>query len=176
MLHGLMLASLAQDLARELRPVDEIRVRYRLESDELNDLLENDGFANMVREAHAAWHSDDGAETRVRAKAAAVVEDRLLLLHDHLGESAPATFNELFKTAMRLAGFETPVKGGTNSPSGDPTAQSLPRFTITINLGAERAPVTIDGTATAVATPTALSAIESSITDPADDAGINFEK
>lgn len=129
---------LALELASGLTPPEDVFARHGIGRAEAVQLLKNDIFKKMIRQAKADWDSHENAEERIRLKARLALEE---LLPDHFSmaishSTPPPARNEATKILKSLAGMDR--KDGFEGTGG--TGE---RFTVTINLG-ER-PMTIDG-------------------------------
>lgn len=131
---------LAVELAVQISPVEEILRRHDLTADELRAKMKDPTFRNMVREARRTWNSDLSVKDRIKLKTQVLVEDSLLGLYTmfHDVNVAPPARLDAFKQMARVAAVDTPEKAG---PGGGE------RVSISINLGADRQPLTIQASA-----------------------------
>lgn len=106
--------ALAFDMASKLISTQDILKKYGLTGGELATIISSAGFKQYFREAKLAWDADPQA--RVRAKAAAAVEDGLLPVHTilHDIDANPTARLEAFKQLTSLAGLgPKKEEGGT---------------------------------------------------------------
>src|SRR5262245_23848082 len=105
---------LAFDLAAGLKNVTEVMECYGLTGLELKNLLENDAFAAMVREARARFLSDMSTPERVQVKAQLAVEDCIKPIYDivHGGVYPAAAKIDATKLLASIAGLNSKPGGG----------------------------------------------------------------
>lgn len=98
-------ANLAAELAAQLRPAKEVIARYGLSAAEFAKLASTPAFKQMLREAQQTWASDLNAQERIRAKAAVITEEGLLVLHQiiHNTELPAPNRMDAIKHASTLA-------------------------------------------------------------------------
>jgi hypothetical protein len=133
----LLTNSLAFDMASQLISTKDILAKYELTQAQLKTILKSDEFKAYFKEAKLAWESDP--EARVRAKAAAAVEDGLLPVHTilHDQQMSPQARLEAFKQLTGLAnlGPKKDIGGGAGSVA------------ITINVPSRNEPIEINAQA-----------------------------
>lgn len=132
-------ASLAAELAVGLLPVPDILRRFKLTRDQLKLMLKDHQFKQMIVQFKREWHDAANAKERIRLKAALMVEENLLMLDQ--------IFNDLeLNPQARLDAFKQMVTLADVAPKAD-AAQTGPKFNLTLNLGNDSKPVTIDAEA-----------------------------
>lgn len=130
-LTGPMLARLARELAMDIRATLEILKDYQLNKVQYDFLREhNEFFKAALTASTIEWNSAMSTQDRIRAQAAAALEDKLPDLAIRMGnksEGLPGVV-EAAKLFAKIAGVGERDMGAV--ASGE-------RFTITINLGAD---------------------------------------
>lgn len=122
-------ASLAAELATKLLPVPEVMARHGLDAAEMQRLLADPQFKNMISEFRRDWEAPMSARERVRLKSALAVEDGLVTLY--------AIFKDIDLTpTARIDAFKQLVGLAEMGPKKD-GAESGPAFNLTLNLGGE---------------------------------------
>ncbi|TXH19342.1 MAG: hypothetical protein E6R03_00615 [Hyphomicrobiaceae bacterium] len=133
----MQLVKLAREIAMDILPLETILKNHAISNDRWEELQRNGKFKFLLESECEAWNTALNTHERVKLKAAAMIEEWLPelnnRLHDH-DEALPAKI-EGAKMLTRVAGMGLPgqVEGGTPE-----------RFTVTINLGPQVAPVTIE--------------------------------
>lgn len=131
-LDDVVISRVAREIARDIYPPKEIRVRYKLTEEEFDRVVTSSFFQIRLKEELDLWNASDAKSiaTRIGTKAATMVEECLVevyaLVHDRTQPMA-AKISAL-QWASRLAGIgENPsVRGGADA--GDRV-----RFNIIIN-------------------------------------------
>jgi hypothetical protein len=123
------ISRLAREIARDIKPINEILEVFRLSADEFDKISETKFFQVRLAEEIQLWNASDplSVAKRIETKAATMVEDCLLevyaLIHD---PNQPMQAKvEALKWAARMAGM------GENSAKAD----SSGGVKITINVG-----------------------------------------
>lgn len=129
---------LAVEVAVKIRPIAEILNTYSISRSDLVRKLKDPMFRDMVRQAKTIWNSDLSIKERIRLKSQVLVEDSLLAVFSivHNNENAVPAKLDAFKQLARVAEVDSPERGKGDSGS---------RFTVSINLGNQTAPVIIEG-------------------------------
>ena len=134
-----MRASLAAEIAVGLLPLPDILKRFDMTSSQLKMLLKEPSFKAMIKQFKQEWYEAANSKERIRLKAAIMVEENLLELH--------RIFNDIeLNPAARLDAFKQMTTLADVQPKKDAT-DSGPKFNLTLNLGNESKPVTIDAVA-----------------------------
>lgn len=116
-----MISRVAREIARDIYPPKEIRVRYKLTEEEFDRVVTSSFFQIRLKEELDLWNASDAKSiaTRIGTKAATMIEECLVevyaLIHDRTQPMA-AKISAL-QWASRLAGIgENPsVKGASDS-------------------------------------------------------------
>ena len=105
----------------------------------MQQLLQEQGFRNMVKQFKSEWLAASNSKERIRLKAAVMAEHNLLVLHDIVNdmELNPNARLEAYKQITALADVQ---------PKKD-VAEGGPRFNLTLNFGDGKQPMTIDAEA-----------------------------
>lgn len=122
-------ARLAYELAAKLRPAKDVFDQFGVSPAEAKALMANPQFQALYKEARAIWNSTDGTKSRIRAKAAMLVEDSLIEMYRmvHSVDTAPPAKIDAFKQIVAVADMAPKKEGGVEGPA----------FSITLNLGGE---------------------------------------
>jgi hypothetical protein len=120
-------SQLAAELVAKLQPADEILNRYGLTTQDFSRLAATPAFKQMLKEAKITWESDMNAQERIRAKAAVIAEESLVVLHQiiHNSELPAPNRMDAIKHASTLADA-LPRKEGEGGGSN--------KFTVNIDL------------------------------------------
>lgn len=128
---------LIADLVANVRFQKDVLQQYGLTQEDLARKMLNPGFAAHFRATHAAWNSDMNAQERIRLKAAFLLEDTLPELHKIVkGAQTPVN--------AKLAAVEQLTKISTVANMPKQAEGGGEKHSITINIGAGRAPITIE--------------------------------
>lgn len=132
----LVMRALATDLVRDIDEADDILKRYGLSAGEYAELAQSRQFRSMLAEADKEWSKASNTKERVRLKSAYIIEQALPKLFDELfKDSNPLSSRaDLFGRIARIAEL------GNSTPTAVTGAEA---FSITINLGADKPPITI---------------------------------
>lgn len=133
----LQLVKLAREIAMDIHPLDTILKQYSISRDTWEILKENGKFKLLLESECEAWNTATNTSERVKLKAAAMLEEWLPELNNRLhdkDEALPAKI-EGAKMLTRVAGMGLPGQVEGASPE---------KFTVTINLGPQVPPVTIE--------------------------------
>src|SRR5215467_15903401 len=102
------ISMLAREVARDIRPLDQILKLFNLSAQDFEYLIEVPFFQTRLREETLLWNATDAPSIaeRIKAKAGTLVEDCLLevyaLIHD---PNQPMSAKvEALKWAARMAG------------------------------------------------------------------------
>ena len=126
------LVKLAREIAIDHFPLATILERHQISSSEWEALKRNPRFSELLESESRAWQSATNTEERTKLKAAAMIEEWLPEAHTRM-HSTTDTLNakvELAKLIARIAGMGTP-DSGAGAGVGE-------RFSVTINLGADK--------------------------------------
>lgn len=127
-----MISRVAREIARDIYPPQEIRVRYKLTEEEFDRITTSSFFQIRLKEEVELWNATDpmAIARRIGTKSATMVEECLVevyaLIHDRTQPMAPKI--AALQWASRLAGF-------TDNPSVKNSADQQDRikFNIIIN-------------------------------------------
>jgi hypothetical protein len=144
------LMAIAREIAMDLNPLETILKAHGVEPSWFEIHQNTPRFQAMLAEQIRLWEAADNVEARVKMKFLTATEmampQMFASLHD-TKEPLSARV-ELFKTFQKGAGIlDKPADGGAD------------RVSITINLGSERPPVTIEAKVTPSVTQDALEEI-----------------
>lgn len=132
------LSSLAREIAKDLRPLDEILAVHGVTEEQFEDIRIDPRFDRLLQSLIAEWSAAENTAQRVAVKSAALVEEALPVLYRDIVDSRIplAQRVEGLKLASRLGklGENDGVKEGAGSG-----------FSIKIILGEDRA-LTVDAT------------------------------
>jgi hypothetical protein len=131
-LDDVMISRVAREIARDIYPPKEVRLRYKLTEDEFDKVTMSSFFQIRLKEELDLWNASDpkSIAMRIGTKAATMVEECLVevyaLVHDRTQPMAPKI--AALQWASRLAGIgENPsVRGGVGE-------SDRVRFNIIIN-------------------------------------------
>lgn len=131
------------ELAANLRPPTEIFSDFGYTAEDSQVLMASPGFGDRLREVASMWNSEENRDTRIRAKAAMVVEDGIPTLAAVLYDASMAIGSRLdaFKQLSKIAGAEVAQADNTGTGGG---------FRITMNFGFQDSPQVIEGRTTPV--------------------------
>lgn len=125
------ITALARDLAMDLLTVDVILKKHGLSNAQYEFLCEyNDYFKSTIAQQAKEWQSIGSTQDRLRAQAAAALEEQFPTLASRMGKQS-----EKFADAVEAAKLFAKVAGVDGTPSGHGAAGE--RFTINIDLGAD---------------------------------------
>ena len=121
----------------DIHPLQTILQQYSISADAWEKLHQNSRFQSLLASEIETWQSALNTHERVKAKAAAMLEEWLPELNNRLhdGDEALPAKIEGGKLITKLAGLD--CKAEVIGGSGE-------RFSITINLGADAAPIKIE--------------------------------
>jgi len=128
-------ARLIADLVSNIRPPAEVLTQYGLTAQDFAAKAKNPQWAAAFRETKRVWASDMNMQTRIRLKAAFLLEDSLLPLFRIIkAENMPVS--------ARLEAIDqlTKISTITNVPKDVGTGE---KHSITINIGAGMPPTVI---------------------------------
>lgn len=130
-----MQATLAAEIGVGLLPLPDILKRFELTKDQLKLMLKDPQFRNMVRQFKREWNEASNSKERIRLKAALMVEDNLLALHQMFNniDMNPGARLDAFKHMVNLADVTPRQEEATG-----------PKFQLTLNMGEQTKPVTIE--------------------------------
>lgn len=134
-----VLVKLAREIAMDIQPFETILKLYSIDAETWARLRENPRFQAVLASEVETWQSALNIHERVKAKAAAMFEEWLPELNNRLHdqeEALPAKV-EAGKLLAKIADME-PARGLPGVGGGGE------RFTVTINLGADVAPIKIE--------------------------------
>jgi hypothetical protein len=134
---GGMLPQIANEIAMDILPIEDIKKLYGYTDDAWGVLMRNPTFDAMLQDAIVTWQSAGNVEKRIRFKALASVEMSLLRFHTDMNnpEITLASRTEALKTIIKLAGMDKPEPVSGSVGSG---------WSLTINVGgASKEPITI---------------------------------
>jgi len=104
-----MISRLAREIARDIKPIDEILKEYKLTAEQFDVLADNGFFQTRLSEETQLWNASDSVAIgkRIETKTATMVEDCLLevyrLIHD---QNQPMQAKvDMLKWVARLAGM-----------------------------------------------------------------------
>jgi len=133
-LNDVLISRLAREIARDMRPLNQILESYRLDAEGFDQVADDRFFQTRLAEETALWNAPDALSIsqRIKTKAATIVEDCLLealvLIHD---KNQPMSAKvEMLKWAARMAGLgeNAHVQGSAEDR----------QVKITINIGDKR--------------------------------------
>lgn len=128
-------ARLIWDLVSNLRePKDTLKI-YGLEIGDLAVKAQNPLFSSAYREAERVWKSDMNIQTRIRLKAAFLLEDNLLTLHNIIRQDGIGV-NAKLEALEQL----TKISTVANVPKEN---AAMEKHNITINIGGGAPPIKI---------------------------------
>ncbi|MDE2106276.1 MAG: hypothetical protein KGL39_54150 [Patescibacteria group bacterium] len=133
----LQLVKLAREIAMDIHPLDTILKQYSISAETWEILQQNSRFQSLLASEVETWHSAMNTSERVKAKAAAMLEEWLPELNNRLHDpdmALPAKI-EGGKLITKLAGMDGRV---------DLVGAAGERFSVVINLGADAAPIRIE--------------------------------
>jgi hypothetical protein len=146
-LDDLTMMRLADELARDMYPTDDVLRRFALDPLVFNQIVRvNPTFIKHYSEYHAKWHSTANSGERVKLKSKALVEEWLVELNRQFHDmSLPLSAKvEAMKLLSKIAGLDVDTSRGNITPGE--------RVQVTINLSAAGAqPVLIDKLAPVIA-------------------------
>jgi hypothetical protein len=121
----------------EIYPLQTILKQYSVSPDDWVKLQSNSRFQAVLASEIETWHGALNTHERVKAKAAAMLEEWLPELNNRLHDSEEALPAKIEggKMLTKLAGMDGRADVGTSVGE---------RFTVTINLGADVAPIMIE--------------------------------
>lgn len=125
-------ASLARELAQDIRPVDSILPDYGFTGQNDSQWLElyrSADFQRLLAEAIREWNNADSTAKRLVAKAQAALEIQIVELHSiAMNDRVPYERRlEAIKITKDMAGLSGPARIGLGEQGGG--------FSITINVG-----------------------------------------
>jgi hypothetical protein len=128
-------ARLIWDLVSQIRPAKDVLESYGVTPAQFASKANNPIWASAFREAQRVWKSDMNIQTRVRLKAAFLLEDSLLPLFRVI-QNADMPVN------ARLAAIKqmTEISTVANVPKESATSE---KHNITINIGGDRPPIKV---------------------------------
>jgi hypothetical protein len=129
-LNSYRLASLAQQVAVNLRPLSAIIADYGISEEDYKQILTWPFYKTALEAAILDWNSPMSAEKRMRLEAAMIVENNMPHVAARMTDS-----NETL-TAVVEAGKWFIKIAGIGEPNKNPTAGE--KFSITINLGEDK--------------------------------------
>jgi hypothetical protein len=145
------LMAIARELAMDLNPLDLILNAHGINPEAFENHRNTPRFQAMLAEQIRLWEAADNVEARVKMKFLTSTEMAIPQMYASLHDTRePLSARvELFKTFQKGAGLL------------DRAAENMAdKVTITINLGAERQPVTIEAQVTQPVTRDALEVID----------------
>lgn len=128
-------ARLIWDLVSNIRTPTKVLESYGLTLTDFKLKAQNAMFASAYREAERVWKSDMNIQTRIRLKAAFLLEDSLLTLFNIIRQ-------EGIGVNAKLEAIEQLTKISTVANVPKENAQTE-KHNITINIGDSKAPVSI---------------------------------
>lgn len=134
-----LLVKLAREIAMDINPIQTILKQYSIDPETWAKLQSNARFQSVLASEVEVWQSALNTHERVKAKAAAMIEEWLPELNNRLHdqeEALPAKI-EAGKMLTKIAGMDN-TRGDVAGAGGGE------RFTVTINLGADTKPITIE--------------------------------
>ncbi len=125
------MTALARDLAMDLYTVDVILNKHRLNNAQFEFLRENNEYfkSTLVQQANE-WQGVKSTQDRLRAQAAAALEEQLPTLASRMGKQS-----EKLADTVEAAKLFAKIAGVDAVPAGAHTTGE--RFTINIDLGAD---------------------------------------
>ncbi len=140
------MAALARDIAMNIYPIETILQNHRLTNAQYDFLSEhNEFFKNSVAQQANEWQGVKNTQDRLRAQAAAALEEQLPVIASRMGQKSEklADAVEAAKLFAKIAAVDTDTGGARRGGEG---------FTISIDLGADtRITVGYEGAPTAPA-------------------------
>ena len=137
------LRPLARDIARNLVPWSSVITKHGLSSEEFNTLLDSRVFIDVLNHERAIWESPESTPERIKLKGQHAVEEGMLdmagLVSDP--ETNPTIRVKAFAELIRLAGTDNVAAGRASRDD----RENKERFSISIHVGGESAPVCISG-------------------------------
>jgi hypothetical protein len=135
-LGDLLLVKLAREIAMDIHPLETILKQYSISGEGWERLQKNPRFIALLGSEVEAWNTALNTAERVKLKAASMMEEFLPELNNRLhdGQEALPAKIEGAKLVAKMAGIGE--KASFEGGSGE-------KFTVTINLGAGAAPITI---------------------------------
>lgn len=133
----LLLVKLAREIAMDIYPLETILKQYSITPEKWDELQLNGKFKILLESECAAWSTALNTHERVKLKAAAMMEEWLPELNNRMhdpDENLPAKI-EAGKMLSKIAGMGLPGQVEGSTPE---------RFTVTINLGPQVAPISIE--------------------------------
>jgi len=145
------LVILAREIAKDMHPLETILEVNKIGVDQWETIQNNPRFQRLLESEIADWNSASNASERVRLKSIHFVEEVLPEFYARANDprESLAAKTEVLKTVARFAGIGS--SGGEIGGAGE-------KFTVTINLGADKSlkiektvtPQVIEGHAEAV--------------------------
>lgn len=122
---------LAREIAMEILPLESILAQHNITTEDFEELKLLPTFSRLLEGEMVAWQSAANTHERVKLKSAAVIEEWLPELNNriHDGQEALPAKIEAGKLLAKLAGMGL---------SQADVAGIADRFTVTINIGAEK--------------------------------------
>ena len=130
----LELVKLAREIAMDIQPLQAILKQYHISEEQWAELQRSPRFTMLLASEVEVWNTALNTHERVRVKAGAMMEEWLPTLYTRMNdaeETLPA-ITEAAKMLSRIAGMGLPT---------DLTGAIGERFTVTINLGPQVAPL-----------------------------------
>lgn len=131
------LVKLAREIAMDIQPLETILKQHGISPEKWEELQRNGKFQILLTSESEAWGTALNTHERVKLKAAAMLEEWLPELNNRLhdpDEALPAKI-EGGKMIAKIAGMGAPGQVEGAGPE---------RFTVTINLGPQVAPIQIE--------------------------------
>ena len=130
----LSLVKLAREIAMDIQPLETILKQHSITDEKWEELQRNGRFQALLGSEVEAWNTALNTHERVKLKAAAMMEEWLPELNNRIhdrDEALPAKI-EGGKMLAKIAGMGLP---------GQAEGVQAERFTVTINLGPQVAPL-----------------------------------
>lgn len=120
---------LAIDIARQIFPIPNLLLKYKITEAELTELHKNPVFTEIIKQATTEWNAAGNTHKRTKLKAAILVESTLGTLYDSMTNRSESLSDRVkaLDTVARIAGLNS------NEGSGGPIGST---FKLSINLAA----------------------------------------
>lgn len=131
-----LLVSLAREIAQDIFPIETILKTHNITPNQFETLSNLPRFQQYLEQALRAWNAASSTAERVRLRASTMVELSLAEMHARLHDPRESLNHkvELLKVVARIAEI-----GVDKGKDGQPSE----RIAITINMGADKEPLTI---------------------------------
>lgn len=134
-------ARLIFDLVANMQEHTQVLARYGLSSADLAAKMSNPAWAQAYAETEKVWRSDMNTAQRIRLKAAFLLEDSLPTVFALIRDAKTSA-------VQKLAAVEQLTRISTVANVPKESSGGGERHSITINIGKDRAPITIEQSTT----------------------------